>query len=122
MMLTETADRTRAYIKIQDGCNQFCSYCLIPYARGRVRSRDMEDILEEIRAITKKGYEEIVLTGIHVSSYGITSPNDLSQNRLGELLTKIQEIETVKRIRLSSLEPRVVTEEFAKTIGGLSKL
>ncbi len=122
MMLTETADRTRAYIKIQDGCNQFCSYCLIPYARGRVRSRDMEDILEEIRLITKKGYEEIVLTGIHVSSYGITSPNDLSQNRLGELLTKIQEIETVKRIRLSSLEPRVVTDEFAKTIGGLSKL
>ena len=122
MSLQKTADRTRAYIKIQDGCNQFCSYCLIPYARGRVRSRDMEDILSEIRTISEAGYREIVLTGIHVSSYGITDPNDLSQNRLGELLCRIQDIESVERIRLSSLEPRVVTEEFARTIGGLDKL
>ncbi|MCR5279265.1 MAG: tRNA (N(6)-L-threonylcarbamoyladenosine(37)-C(2))-methylthiotransferase MtaB [Lachnospiraceae bacterium] len=122
MSLTETADRTRAYIKIQDGCNQFCSYCLIPYARGRVRSRDMDDIISEIKTISAKGYEEVVLTGIHVSSYGITDPNDLSQNKLSELLCRIQEIDSVKRIRLSSLEPRVVTDSFAKTIGGLDKL
>lgn len=122
MMLTDTSDRTRAYIKIQDGCNQFCSYCLIPYARGRVRSRDMGEILEEISNITKKGYKEIVLTGIHVSSYGITNPNDLSENRLAELLEKIDEIPTVERIRLSSLEPRVVTEEFAERISKLEKL
>ena len=122
MMLTDTSDRTRAYIKIQDGCNQFCSYCLIPYARGRVRSRDMKEILEEIEGITKKGYKEVVLTGIHVSSYGITDPNDLSQNKLAELLEEIEKIPTVERIRLSSLEPRVVTEEFAKRISKLTKL
>lgn len=122
MMLEETADRTRAYIKIQDGCNQFCSYCLIPYARGRVRSREMDDILEEIRNISDKGYEEVVLTGIHVSSYGIETPNDLSQNKLADLLEKIQEIPTVRRIRLSSLEPRVVTPEFVRRISKLDKL
>lgn len=122
MMLEETADRTRAYIKIQDGCNQFCSYCLIPYARGRVRSREIDDILEEIRNISDKGYEEVVLTGIHVSSYGIETPNDLSQNKLADLLEKIQEIPTVRRIRLSSLEPRVVTPEFVRRISKLDKL
>ena len=122
MMLTDTAERTRAYIKIQDGCNQFCSYCLIPYARGRVRSRDMEDILTEIECLSKKGYKEFVLTGIHVSSYGITTPNDLSGNRLAELLEKIQKLPDVKRIRLSSLEPRVVTKEFCERISKLDKL
>lgn len=122
MYLEKTMDRTRAYIKIQDGCNQFCSYCLIPYARGRVRSRDMEEILEEIKGITNEGYKEIVLTGIHVSSYGIETPNDLSQNKLADLLEKIQEISGVKRIRLSSLEPRVVTEDFVKRISKLDKL
>ena len=122
MFLTHTADRTRAYIKIQDGCNQFCSYCLIPYARGRVRSRDMQEILEEIEGLCKEGYKEFVLTGIHVSSYKITTPNDLSQNKLAELLENIQRIDGVKRIRLSSLEPRVVTEEFAERISRLDKL
>lgn len=122
MMLTDTAERTRAYIKIQDGCNQFCSYCLIPYARGRVRSRDMEDILTEIECLSKKGYKEFVLTGIHVSSYGITTPSDLSGNRLAELLEKIQKLPNVKRIRLSSLEPRVVTKEFCERISKLDKL
>ncbi|MBP5454523.1 MAG: tRNA (N(6)-L-threonylcarbamoyladenosine(37)-C(2))-methylthiotransferase MtaB [Lachnospiraceae bacterium] len=122
MMLSNTAERTRAYIKIQDGCNQFCTYCLIPYARGRVRSRDKEDILTEIKILCEKGYKEFVLTGIHVSSYGITTANDLSKNKLADLLESIQEIEEVKRIRLSSLEPRVVTEDFAKRISKLSKL
>ena len=122
MMLSDTAERTRAYIKIQDGCNQFCAYCLIPYARGRVRSREKEDILKEIKKKKKKGYKEFVLTGIHVSSYGITTANDLSKNKLADLLESIQEIEGVKRIRLSSLEPRVITEDFAKRVSALSKL
>lgn len=122
MFLTDTSERTRAYIKIQDGCNQFCSYCLIPYARGRVRSRDMEEILMEIDTLSKKGFKEFVLTGIHVSSYGITNPNDLSENKLADLLERIQELPEVKRIRLSSLEPRVVTREFAERISKLSKL
>ena len=122
MHLDSTAERTRAYIKIQDGCNQFCSYCLIPFARGRVRSRDEADILEEIKGLGKKGYKEFVLTGIHVSSYGIEDPNDLSQNKLADLLEKIQKIDEVERIRLSSLEPRVVTREFAQRISKLDKL
>lgn len=122
MMLSDTAERTRAYIKIQDGCNQFCTYCLIPYARGRVRSREKEDILKEIKVLCEKGYKEFVLTGIHVSSYGITTANDLSKNKLADLLESIQEIEGVKRIRLSSLEPRVITEDFAKRVSALSKL
>ncbi len=122
MMLEETADRTRAYIKIQDGCNQFCTYCLIPYARGRVRSRDMEDILKEIEGLTKKGYLEFVLTGIHISSYGITTPNDLSENQLASLIEKVAMIEGVKRIRLGSLEPRVVTREFCERISKIDKI
>lgn len=122
MFLEETADRTRAYIKIQDGCNQFCSYCLIPFARGRVRSREMGDIVKEIEGLSNRGYKEFVLTGIHISSYGITTPNDLSENKLAELLEKIQALPKVKRIRLGSLEPRVVTEEFAERISRLDKL
>lgn len=122
MFLEDTSERTRAYIKIEDGCNQFCSYCLIPYARGRVRSRDMDDILLEIRNLAKKGYKEFVLTGIHVSSYGIMDPNDLSQNKLADLLEAINSVDDVKRIRLSSLEPRVITEDFVKRISVLTKL
>ena len=122
MFLTDTSDRTRAYIKIQDGCNQFCSYCLIPYARGRVRSRDKGEIINEIRGLSEKGFKEFVLTGIHVSSYGIEDPNDLSQNKLADLLEAIQEIDSVERIRLSSLEPRVVTEDFAFRLSKLTKL
>lgn len=122
MMLGETGERTRAYIKIQDGCNQFCSYCLIPYARGRVRSRGMDDIVSEVTALVKKGYQEFVLTGIHISSYGITSPNDLSENKLAELITRVSSVEGVKRLRLGSLEPRVVTEDFCKTISEVKVL
>ncbi|MBR5994248.1 MAG: tRNA (N(6)-L-threonylcarbamoyladenosine(37)-C(2))-methylthiotransferase MtaB [Lachnospiraceae bacterium] len=122
MMLTETAERTRAYIKIQDGCNQFCTYCLIPFARGPVRSRAKEEILEEIKALAIKGYNEFVLTGIHVSSYGVTRPGHLEENRLAELLEDINAMPEVHRIRLSSLEPRVMTEEFVQRISALKKL
>ncbi len=118
MTLTKTAEHTRAYIKIQDGCNQFCSYCIIPYARGRVRSRREEDILNEVRGIVQAGYKEIVLTGIHISSYGI----DRGSTELLQLLTKLHSIDGLERIRLGSLEPRIVTEEFAEGISVMHKI
>lgn len=118
MALTKTAGHTRAYIKIQDGCNQFCSYCIIPYARGRVRSRREEDVIKEVRAIVEAGYREIVLTGIHISSYGIES----GVSGLLPLLIKLHEIEGLARIRLGSLEPRIMTEEFIKRISSMPKI
>ena len=118
MQLTRTAEHTRAYIKIQDGCNQFCSYCIIPYARGRVRSRAEEDILQEVRGIVVAGYREIVLTGIHISSYGL----DRGDPELLQLIRKLHEIDGLKRIRLGSLEPRIVTEEFARQLSTLPGL
>lgn len=114
----ENADRTRAFIKIQDGCNQFCSYCIIPYARGRVRSRQEEDVLNEVKGLVAAGYQEIVLTGIHLSSYGI----DRGEAELLGLIRKLQEIEGLRRIRLGSLEPRIITEEFARELASLSKV
>lgn len=119
MKLEQTGEHTRAYIKIQDGCNQFCSYCIIPFARGRVRSRLQEDICEEIRGLADKGYCEFVLTGIHISSYGVDFEENVS---LLDLIIRIREIEGVKRIRLGSLEPRIVTEEFAKAIGEIDEI
>ncbi|MCM1123295.1 MAG: tRNA (N(6)-L-threonylcarbamoyladenosine(37)-C(2))-methylthiotransferase MtaB [Eubacterium sp.] len=118
MTLTKTAEHTRAYIKIQDGCNQFCSYCIIPYARGKVRSRKEEDILNEVKGIVQAGYQEIVLTGIHISSYGIDRGNPELLRLLGEL----HSIDGLKRIRLGSLEPRIVTEEFAGRISAMHKI
>ena len=118
MTLEQTAEHTRAYIKIQDGCNQFCTYCIIPYARGRVRSRKKEDIISEIKGLVKRGYKEVVLTGIHISSYG----TDFGQAGLLDLVRSIQEIEGLQRIRLGSLEPRIVTEEFAAGLSKLSKV
>ena len=118
MQLTRTAEHTRAYIKIQDGCNQFCSYCIIPYARGRVRSRAEEDILQEVRGIVAAGYREIVLTGIHISSYGL----DRGGPELLQLIRKLHGIDGLKRIRLGSLEPRIVTEEFARQLSTLPGL
>lgn len=118
MTLTKTAEHTRAYIKIQDGCNQFCSYCIIPFARGRVRSRQETDILKEVQGIVDAGYQEIVLTGIHLSSYGI----DRGGAELLQLLEKLNEIDGLNRIRLGSLEPRIITEEFAGKISSLKKV
>lgn len=129
MKLTGTQEHTRAYIKIQDGCNQFCSYCLIPFARGRVRSRKSEDIVEEITGLAKAGYQEFVLTGIHISSYGI----DFEEKgraiygaetnwHLLKLLEEVDAIPGVSRLRLGSLEPRLITEEFAQGIGRLKTL
>ncbi len=118
MQLHKTAEHTRAYIKVQDGCNQFCSYCIIPFARGRVRSRAKEDVLTEVRTLAANGYREVVLTGIHLSSYGV----DLEGENLLSLILAIHEVEGIDRIRLGSLEPRIITEEFAQTIAGLSKM
>lgn len=129
MKLTGTQEHTRAYIKIQDGCNQFCSYCLIPFARGRVRSRKSEDIVEEITGLAKAGYQEFVLTGIHISSYGIDFEEKgraiygAETNRhLLKLLEEVDAIPGVSRLRLGSLEPRLITEEFAQGIGRLKTL
>ena len=138
MQLVRTAEHTRAYIKIQDGCNQFCTYCIIQYARGRVRSRKTEDILTEIRGLAVNGYKEVVVTGIHVSSYGL----DFLKKQTGDylegtkdireavyqhefllkLLEEIHQIEGLERIRLGSLEPRIITERFAKRLSEMEKI
>lgn len=122
MKLTHTAEHTRAFIKVQDGCNQFCSYCIIPYARGRIRSREIGEVLEEVRGLAENGYKEVVLTGIHLSSYGMVSGNDFSLSRLIELIQAVQEIEGIERIRLGSLEPRIITEDFARKMADCSKI
>lgn len=115
--LSTAAEHTRAYIKVQDGCNQFCSYCIIPFARGRVRSRSRDSVLEEVKTLAANGYKEVVLTGIHLSSYGI----DCDDNLLS-LILAIHEVDGIERIRLGSLEPRIITEEFAQTIAKLPKM
>ena len=114
MFLSHTAEHTRAFIKVQDGCNQFCSYCIIPFARGRVRSRKLEDVISEVTKLAENGFKEVVLTGIHLSSYGVDTNDSLLH-----LIEEVHKIEGIRRIRLGSLEPRIVTEEFA---GALSKL
>lgn len=125
MQLRKTTEHTRAYIKIQDGCNQFCSYCVIPYARGRVRSRRMEDILQEIRGMVAAGYREAVLTGIHISSYGIDfggSGRYDGRSLLMDLVESIHEIQGLERIRIGSLEPRIITPETAERMAAMPKL
>ncbi len=159
MKLTRAGEHTRAHIKIQDGCNQFCSYCIIPYARGRVRSRKEEDIIEEVTGLAEAGYQEVVVTGIHLSSYGmdfvsketgdylqadkaLETTDTFVLKKEGEagkksfdirkeayqkgylinILEKINEIEGIKRIRIGSLEPRIITEEFAKRLKKIDKL
>ena len=113
-------EHTRAYIKIQDGCNQFCSYCIIPYARGRIRSRNSKDVLEEVTRLAASGYQEIVLTGIHLSSYGL--PAEEGKQPLLELIKELNAVEGIKRIRLGSLEPRIITEKFVKTLCECEKI
>lgn len=118
LLITGAGERTRASIKIQDGCNQFCSYCIIPYARGRIRSRALQDVIEEVGGLVAKGYQEIVLTGIHLSSYGMdfTGEAEDPQPHLLEVIQELSNIEGLKRIRLGSLEPNIITEEFVKTL------
>lgn len=111
------SEHTRAFLKVQDGCNQFCSYCIIPYARGRVRSRKLEDVAVEARRLAENGFQELVLTGIHLSSYGI----DIEDNLLS-LIRDIHEVEGIERIRMGSLEPRIITEEFAKKLSSMRKI
>ena len=113
LTLGRTTDHTRAYLKVQDGCNQFCSYCIIPYARGRVRSRKMEDVIHEVKRLASEGYQEVVLTGIHLSSYGVDFEPCSS---LLDLILRVQEVEGIERIRLGSLEPRIITEEFVSEL------
>lgn len=117
LFLEKTAEHTRAFIKVQDGCNQFCSYCVIPFARGRVRSRRAEDVLGEVRRLAGQGYREVVLTGIHLSSYGQDTGDTLLH-----LIECVHDIEGIARIRLGSLEPRIVTEDFAKRLSELPKV
>lgn len=112
-------EKTRAVIKVQDGCNQFCTYCIIPYARGRVRSRKIDNVVEEIRGIASEGIQEVVITGIHVASYG----KDFDKNDgLIELLEEINKIERIKRIRLGSLEPQIITDSFINRLTKLEKI
>ena len=113
------SEKTRATIKIQDGCNNFCTYCLIPYARGRVRSRKKENIIEEVEKVAKCGIKEIVITGIHIASYGIDFEN---KYRLIDLLEDLNKIDGIKRIRLGSLEPSLITEEFCLRLAKLTKI
>lgn len=118
--LTHTAEHTRAYIKVQDGCNQFCSYCIIPFVRGRVRSRSLESVENEVKKLAENGYKEVVLTGIHLSSYGMDL--DKSTDSLLTLISRIHEVDGIERIRLGSLEPGIITEEFAVKLGSLPKI
>ncbi len=118
MSRRQTSGHTRAYVKIQDGCNQFCTYCIIPYTRGRVRSREPADILTEVRALAGNGYQEIVLTGIHLDSYG-------ADGRGGDLLSVIRavsEVPGIRRIRLGSLEPRIMTETFVRGLASVEQM
>lgn len=120
LQIDRTEEHTRAYIKVQDGCNQFCTYCVIPYARGRVRSRKTADVVREVERLAISGCQEVVLTGIHLSSYGVDRKED--GETLLSLIQAVHQVEGIKRIRLGSLEPGIVTEEFAKELSQLKKM
>lgn len=117
LFIEETAEHTRAFIKVQDGCNQFCSYCIIPYARGRVRSRKISNVIEEVKRLAANGFKEVVITGIHLSSYGIDCEDSLLN-----LIKEVHKIDGISRIRLGSLEPKIITEEFVKELSKLPKI
>ncbi len=127
LSIVNAGEKTRAYIKIQDGCNQFCSYCIIPYVRGRIRSRSEEEIISEVKRLAESGYQEVVLTGIHLSSYGVDLQGEknfvlLEGKPLLSIIHKVSEVEGIKRIRLGSLEPRIVTESFTKELASIEKV
>jgi threonylcarbamoyladenosine tRNA methylthiotransferase MtaB len=111
-------ERARAIIKIQEGCNQFCSYCIIPYARGPIRSRSEENVIQEVKKLVDSGYREIVLTGIHIGSYG----KDTKTTSLIELIKKVHEVDGIERIRLGSIEPNLISEDFIKIVKNLKKM
>ncbi len=117
--VTDYTEKTRAVIKVQDGCDRFCSYCIIPYARGHVRSRKIQNVVEEIRTIAQKGIKEVVITGIHLASYG---KDFKPHSELIDLLEEINKIEGIERIRLGSLEPTLITEEFLERLSKLEKI
>lgn len=119
LFVSQTAEHTRAFIKVQDGCNQFCSYCIIPYARGRVRSRKLENVIEEVMRLASNGYKEVVLTGIHLSSYGVDFED---KTDLLALIQAVNRVDGIERIRLGSLEPKIVTEEFASALSQMPKV
>ena len=118
LSIQKLANRTRAYLKIQDGCSQYCSYCIIPYARGPIRSREPQEVVAEVKRLAENGFKEVVLTGIHVASYG----KDSRDTSLLDILKQVHEVEGIERIRFSSIEPNVVTEEFAQTMAALPKV
>lgn len=118
--IDRTEEHTRAYLKVQDGCNQFCTYCMIPYARGRIRSKKTEDVVREVRKLAASGCKEVVLTGIHLSSYGKERPED--GETLLSLIQAVHQVEGIARIRLGSLEPGIITEEFAEAISSMPKV
>lgn len=118
--IDRTEEHTRAYLKVQDGCNQFCTYCIIPYARGRIRSKKTEDVVNEVKRLAASGCQEVVLTGIHLSSYGKERPED--QENLLTLIQAVHQVDGIERIRLGSLEPGIITEEFAAAISSLPKV
>ena len=120
LSIHKIADHTRAFLKVQDGCNQFCSYCIIPYTRGRVRSRRPEEVVTEVRELAAAGYQEVVLTGIHLSSYGVDFKEEENENLLS-LIRQVHEVEGIRRIRLGSLEPRIITDDFAKALASMPK-
>lgn len=120
LFIHKIADHTRAFLKVQDGCNQFCSYCIIPYTRGRVRSRRPEEVVAEVRELAAAGYQEVVLTGIHLSSYGVDFKEEENENLLS-LIRQVHEVEGIRRIRLGSLEPRIITDDFAKALASMPK-
>lgn len=118
LSIQKLANRTRAYLKIQDGCSQYCSYCIIPYARGPIRSREPQEVIAEVKRLAENGFKEVVLTGIHVASYG----KDRRDTSLLEILRQVHEVEGIERIRFSSIEPNVVTEEFSQAIADMPKV
>jgi len=121
LSISKTAEHTRAFLKVQDGCNQFCTYCIIPYARGRVRSRRQSDVVEEVKRLVEAGYQEVVLTGIHLSSYGLDFPEGEKETLL-DLIRAVDAVDGIRRIRLGSLEPGIITEEFAEAIAAMPKV